>query len=299
MMQKLSPKADSVLAYLDWLQRHEGKETSQGETIWIPPRPRGSWYLEYCNQTGLPGEQNASEKYFFHLWNAWFSFMKPRCDEYKGSIGHCSTCADAFTCLGQAKGQRKRVLKTLIEDHRQKWEGSRREIEQLKQKTIEFSKMNDAANGPHGARGLLGPGEKAKILMSLDAMENAKIRLPHFGAQQGKDLKQMTRPMIRVTGVIVPGILHAMFVSPPGVPKGGSQTCEVIMRTLDVLEKQSLSEAWAFGGRGCGASDRATMRSGTGSSAAGRVGGGRLQWLPLFCRNGSIFKRDTVGQSKG
>jgi hypothetical protein len=111
-----------------------------------------------------------------------------------------------------------------MHDHRCKWKGSRN----IGQKDLWSAKRGL----PCAVTGL------KKIFVLTDAMEQAKLSLPHFPRMTGKQIDHMMRQDQRVIAVLVPGVIELYYVLGPEHKKGANATIEVFSRMLRELERE-------------------------------------------------------------
>ena len=92
--------------------------------------------------------------------------------------------------------------------------------------------------GPCRATGL------KSVAMVIDAMENAKLKLPWLASRFGKEVTDLARAEQRVVAVIMPGWLEMYLIFGPEHAKGSCVTIECIVRALlalrDLLHEQGL-----------------------------------------------------------
>lgn len=140
----------------------------------------------------------------------------------KNRIGICAVCSTISANIRAELERRDGGLhvekwRKVNRDHRRVWKGSRMAATDI----VERCRLGERCK----ATGL------RNVCILIDAMENAKLKLPWFARRYGKET-ELPRMEQRVVAVIVPGVLEYYAVLGPELGHGPNVTIECLVRGL-------------------------------------------------------------------
>jgi len=226
LSERESNKFNYAYSWLKEFSYTEGKPvpstTDQRPIMQLPAGSVESYHELY--ELDAPKPWSASLSYFRAIWLKEFPNLRIRKLDTKNAIGGCNVCD---TVIGNIKRAATSVdasqWKAVLDEHRSHYRGSRLTFNEL----VMESTSGSRAPGPLG--------RDQNVVIVSDAMDQAKLRLPHLSRQASKDLRTSFRPQMRCFASIVPGYLEHYCLVDPLVNKGGDICCEVLFRVLKTL----------------------------------------------------------------
>jgi len=222
--------------FLIKLQKEEAESLPDGEIFYLPPHDPRVYYERYRSECAVMLQCDrgpVGQYYFYHMWSCHFRKLKIRSHGSRHSIGICTTCSTISQNLrieAERVGGNIAHYRSMMDAHRKMWRGSRLAAVEI---------WEDAYCGrPCKSTGL------RSICLIIDAMENAKLRVPHSAAIRGKELKDLRRPEFRVLGVCAAfssgGVSYRkdfLYILGPEHGKGPNVTCEITCKVLARLSE--------------------------------------------------------------
>lgn len=195
-------------------ERHP--EVAKFEVRWLPP---STMKEHWETMQSLDGREKVSFSCFWRTWHVEFPHLKIRA---ASSHSQCSTCLKHKVLVRDLSNHlaARQAQQQLLQHHL---------MAQYRDRQVYWS-----------LRGASRLRSAQQITVIMDGMDQCKFSFPRSGAMASKELCNLNRPRLQVTGAIVHGYGLYFFVSSFDHCKDSSASCEIFAHLLTRLKQRGL-----------------------------------------------------------